>query len=155
MARVELDDHVSIEHYPDVPPLGNTALEIQLIEVHKDGRRQAIATEVVRLLACANPRRRLVALAKRRISFGTRWAGAAMSIPKARFVCVRCTFTSTDALPISDLGSAFWASPRAAEKFCAAARSDLCRSGKRRQARSRDCCCNLPTSLRPVTPHVG
>ena len=64
VARVELDEHVHIEHYPDVPLLGDAALEIQLIEVHQKHRRQGIATEVVRLLARAHPERRLVAFSE-------------------------------------------------------------------------------------------
>lgn len=64
VARVELGERVNIEHYLDVPPLGDTALEIQLIEVHKEHRRQGIATDVVRLLACAHPDRRLVAFSE-------------------------------------------------------------------------------------------
>ncbi|GAB2829177.1 hypothetical protein GCM10027176_36720 [Actinoallomurus bryophytorum] len=64
VARVELDEHVYIEHYLDVPPLGDTALEVQLIEIHKEQRRQGIATEVVRLLARTHPTRRLVAFSE-------------------------------------------------------------------------------------------
>lgn len=64
VARVELDEHVHIEHYLDVPLLGDVALEIQLIEVHKEHRRQGIATEVLRLLAQAHPERRLVAFSE-------------------------------------------------------------------------------------------
>jgi hypothetical protein len=60
VARVELRQRVDIDHYLYVPPLGGTALEVGLIEVGTKYRRQGIATEVVRLLACVHPDRRLV-----------------------------------------------------------------------------------------------
>jgi len=39
VARVELDEKVYTDYYGRAPHLGETALEVQLIDVHKDHRR--------------------------------------------------------------------------------------------------------------------
>lgn len=61
VARVELDERVSIDHYADVPDIEAMALEIQFIEVHAEHRLAGIGHAVVELLANQNPDRRLVA----------------------------------------------------------------------------------------------
>ena len=64
VARVLLDDVVHIDFYADTPPLGATALQIELIEVSSEYRRQGIGREVVRRLAQLHPTRRLVAFSE-------------------------------------------------------------------------------------------
>ncbi|PSK66981.1 hypothetical protein B0E53_01056 [Micromonospora sp. MH33] len=64
VARVHLDNEVAIDHYADVPPLGATALEIQLVEVHNDHRGRGIGRTVVSLLHNRYPDRRLVAFSE-------------------------------------------------------------------------------------------
>lgn len=64
VARVELDEEVSIDHYADVPSLGATALEIQLIEVHSAHRGRGIGRAVIALLHERYPDRRLVAFSE-------------------------------------------------------------------------------------------
>jgi GNAT superfamily N-acetyltransferase len=71
VARVALDQTVATDHYPGAPELGEHALEIQLIEVSSQHRRQGIATEVVRRIATAHPDRRLVAFSEEADAF---WA---------------------------------------------------------------------------------
>lgn len=64
VARVELDNEVEIDHYADVPPLGATALEIQLIEVHNDHRGRGIGHAVINILYGRYTDRRLVAFSE-------------------------------------------------------------------------------------------
>jgi predicted acetyltransferase len=64
VARVLLDEVVHIEYYVDTPPLGATALQIELIEVSDKHRRQGMGREVVHRLAQLRPDRRLVAFSE-------------------------------------------------------------------------------------------
>ena len=64
VARVELDEKVYTAHYEGAPNLGDTALEIQFIEVSDKYRRQGIGAAVVHRLAALYVDRRLVAYSK-------------------------------------------------------------------------------------------
>lgn len=64
VARVELDDDVSADHYTGTPRLGASALEIQFLEVSVAHRCQGIGTTVVHLLRERCPSRRLVAFSE-------------------------------------------------------------------------------------------
>jgi GNAT superfamily N-acetyltransferase len=64
VARVLLDEVVHIDYYVDTPPLGATALQIELIEVSGKHRLQGIGREVVRRLAQLHSDRRLVAFSE-------------------------------------------------------------------------------------------
>jgi GNAT superfamily N-acetyltransferase len=61
VARVELDEKVYTAHYEGAPNLGDTALEIQFIEVSDKYRREGIGAAVVHRLAELHADRRLVA----------------------------------------------------------------------------------------------
>jgi len=61
IARIELDEKVDPPYYVDVPPLGDSPLEIQLIEVRADLRCKGIGGTIVAALASDFPGRRLLA----------------------------------------------------------------------------------------------
>ncbi|MFD6357819.1 GNAT family N-acetyltransferase [Nocardia tengchongensis] len=64
VARVALGQDSVTDHYATAPPLGDEALEIQLIEVSSALRRRHIATDVVHMIGGANPQRRLLAFSE-------------------------------------------------------------------------------------------
>lgn len=71
VARIELDPDVAIDHYLGTPELGNTALEIELIEVAESHRRRGVGTKIIRALAFRYPERRLLAFSEEADDF---WA---------------------------------------------------------------------------------
>lgn len=71
VARVALGEDIATDHYTSAPPLGDEALEIQLIEVSAAFRRRHIATDVVRMISESNPHRRLLAFSEEADHFWT------------------------------------------------------------------------------------
>lgn len=60
VGRLDLDSHVAVDHYANVPPLGG-ALEIQFIEVRMDRRGEGLGKQVIEAIVELFPSRRLVA----------------------------------------------------------------------------------------------
>lgn len=60
VARVDLDEQVCADEYPGAPT-GRDLLEVQFLEVREGCRLEGIGTEIVSMIANANPGRRLVA----------------------------------------------------------------------------------------------
>ncbi|MET8282979.1 hypothetical protein [Micromonospora sp. NPDC005174] len=71
VARIELDSDVMIDHYVGTPELGNSALEIELIEVAEPQRRRGVGTKIIRGLVSRYPDRRLLAFSEEADDF---WA---------------------------------------------------------------------------------
>ncbi|MBM0255630.1 GNAT family N-acetyltransferase [Micromonospora sp. 4G55] len=71
VARIELDSDVAIDHYVGTPQLGDTALEIQLIEVAASQRRRGVGTKIMQALVARHPERRLLAFSEEADDF---WA---------------------------------------------------------------------------------
>jgi GNAT superfamily N-acetyltransferase len=69
IGRVELDHNWSGSLHMNAPRLGAEALEIQLIEIAQDHRREGLGAAVVRRLAEEFPERRLLALSEEADSF--------------------------------------------------------------------------------------
>ena len=72
VARVELDDEVSYDHYTRVPALGPSVLEVDFFEVSSTMRCRGIGRQVLRGLARRFPDRRLVAFSEEADDF---WSG--------------------------------------------------------------------------------
>ncbi|MBM0232476.1 hypothetical protein JNW91_11735 [Micromonospora sp. STR1_7] len=64
VARIELDPDVMIDHYLKTPELGNSALEIELIEVAESQRRRGVGTKIIQGLVSRYPDRRLLAFSE-------------------------------------------------------------------------------------------
>lgn len=64
VARIELDPGVVIDHYLGTSELGNSALEIELIEVAESQRRRGVGTRIIRALVSRYPERRLLAFSE-------------------------------------------------------------------------------------------
>lgn len=82
-----LDEVVGIECYADTPPLRDTALQIELLEVSEEFRLEGIGTEVARYLAEVHPERRLVAFSEGADEF---WASLGWRCHKHRTDPERC-----------------------------------------------------------------
>lgn len=60
VARVDLDERIWTDDYPGAPT-GRDLLEIQFLEVREGCRLQGLGTDIVAMIANANPGRRLAA----------------------------------------------------------------------------------------------
>jgi len=72
VARLELDDTLrlgELDHYAGVPSSAKPTLEIQLIEVSHQRRRERIATAVIDLLDARHPDHRLAAFSEQADDF--------------------------------------------------------------------------------------
>lgn len=72
VARIELDQEVSYDHYAGVPSLGEHVLEVDFFEVSATLRGQGLGQAALELVAERNPGRRLVAFSEEADDF---WAG--------------------------------------------------------------------------------
>jgi hypothetical protein len=75
VARVELDDEVSYDHYTRVPALGPSVLEVDFFEVSSTMRCRGIGRQVLRGLARRFPDRSSLRLARRQMTSGPDWDG--------------------------------------------------------------------------------
>lgn len=72
VARINLDQEVSYEHYDRVPDLGPNVLEIDFFEVSSAVRKKGVGRSVLQLIAERFPDKRLVAFSEEADAF---WSG--------------------------------------------------------------------------------
>ena len=99
VARIELDQEVSYDHYKGVPNLGSQVLEIDFFEVSSAERGQGLGCSALQLVAERFPGRRLVAFSEGADRFWSGLGWTRYDHPRG-FPAYRPFFVAPDGWPV-------------------------------------------------------